>query len=144
MTINISECVVYNSHNFTDVWRGVISVDTRTMHYYIRSATIMSGVLVDWYTGSKKYMVWMLTSFQTFVFGSTLAKHLFTSTNNTVLQGNIKHHSVYFTDSNIMLHKCILVTKTTISTAIHATYCQQGCYNVVSTDTLIKTYSYTS
>ena len=94
MTINRSECVVYNSHNFTDVWRGVISVDTRTMHYYIRSATIMSGVLVDWYTWSKKYMVWMLTSFQTFVFGSTLAKHLFTSTNNTVLQGNIKHHSV--------------------------------------------------
>ena len=137
MAINRSECVVYNSHNFTDVCRGVISVDTRTMHYYIRSATIISGVLVDWYTGSKKYMVWMLTSFQTFVFGSTLAKHLFTSTNNTVLQGNIKHHSVYFTDSNIMLHTCILVTK---NNDIHCYSC-----NLLSTRMLqcgVYRYSY--
>ena len=82
-------------------------------------------------------MVWMLTSFQTFVFGSTLAKHLFTSTNNTVLQGNIKHHSVQFTDSNIMLHTCILVTK---NNDIHCYSC-----NLLSTRMLqcgVYRYSY--
>ena len=144
MTINRSECVVYNSHNFTDVWRGVISVDTRTTllhkkcyNYEWRTSWLIH--LIKEIHGMDVNIISNICFW--FNFGKTF---VYKYQQYRTAEKHKTSQCIFYRQLYNVAHMHPCNKKTTIFTAIHATYCQQGCYNVVSTDTLIKTYSYTS